>query len=1771
MSNLNRLSRRTATQFVNSRSANHSASATYLPRAMRRGRQRQSQVNALASSGNVVKFSNANGYVNINYDGSAVTTDHATFEVWLKTTGSGQQMIFNGANVAPFVIIENDQILAYWAGASPDQGWLSADTRPITDGQWHHIAVVFNAGTIRFYKDGIATADSFTVSGPATANGQVNIGLAFAGAAGFVGQLYGARIWSVARTAQQIQVGLSTTVVGNEPGLQLATAFDAATNAVTNQVGNGAGSIVGAAAKWDYLPAGPTFAFYSPGGAADYGSCGTLSFTVGSNSSTFECWMKMSTTAGVSATPQTILLCNNPGVANPRIEYDGGDKLGVTWNDQHVNSADTTPISDGEWHHIAVVFDQNQVVFYKDGLPTNEALTLSGDLQVSGATFQLGPAVFGTSPFHGQITDARVWNVPRTPADIQSNLYTTFTGKEPGLVMLDNFSYCDPAVPAGWVLRNQVLGYAGGVSGNAAVVPVVGPQQPMPTNVWAYPITGVAPQGPVITAQGLLYAENVAAQGNTPAGNYLRSLDVQTNALNWTYSVHDNSNIPTPVIPAALSAANGVAYVGAQATDASGNSFVELHAVNGSTGQSVWPIPAQFTALSVATKPVAGGGVVVIGAIYVNPDTLENEAAVFWTDVATGKNVNSFTGIGGVANFMLDPIIKDGVAYFGVGYGDGDAQSLSFVVALNLSTAAMNWFRNPLHFSSGGIALGNSMIYCTCHDGAVVALNIADGSIAWTRIMSNQPITVKPVVIGTTVYVGSSDGILYALDGSTGDELWRVNTQSPIITDLMMEDGVLYFANQGDGTSLSPAFYSIDSASLGNDVLEYPVPDADTILFTQGTSNGVVYFYGKQTLYAVNMDTIIHEFNVDTKLIVENYDTSNPSNGAQPNDTSYRVTLALNDPLKMPRIRQAVKVWASDTLHLSNRTDANGNPVQIGPTQPYWVETDASGKVTLAFSAYDDGVPGGSSSSAPNVTCPALYAWANFMMPGEAIVIYPDHEHLGKLAALQGQSTTAAKHVGATDDTLYLNTATGYDGQPLILSQYQDSASLTAIASTIRNTIGTRNSSSVSIASARVVRAMPASGNKYIAFPDAMPNVNYQSDNTQSAARAFAPGSDPIWTMDMSGSAPVYQQSYDDTRPANLPPPANQYPSSVSIRMINGVQHITSIKDFFHNVIKGAEKVAKLAWQWTQNAVSTVIHTAESIYTLTITSLEDAVTAVVGFFKSVVADIKKVIQWLSALFDWGNILTNHTLIKSYVTNSNQTGMLDRMQAWVTAQIALLNNNQPSDIDTVYGTLSGNGQSSVGNSATNLGGQTVQTTQGPNSNPNDVYNYGGQNNATQSQWMQQKVGENNIDASTGAMIEVAKPRNRYHFYMPWIANQGTPGAAPTSPTEAATPDAPQQNANLGAPITGDIEQAYDTFIGTILSSIANDFKDFPDQLQAQLGQMQDRLKDPKSILGNGLADILAVFKVLADDMINLGKAIAVAFLQFLNSLLSVLADWLTTTINIPFVSALYKAITRGDDLTMLDLVALMVAVPATILMKAMSGSATPSAAVATQVAAGVLVTDSPDIDGLKLFLGIISTLVSMGASVFDAILFAIEVPFNGKGPGTPLQLPSALDLAADTLEWVLGMTASFAWNAWQAHDWIFWAIQSWPQLMSLVFTFKSSTQFQQVGRDTAYGVVLLLAASIYAYYWPSSYRDAPKAPGLVISANVFSSLNYMVEVIYNGFDLGPVVATIGKIVCGNVSAILDFTSFVLGLVNSSAQDQHAVPLNTSNRPLTFMAA
>jgi outer membrane protein assembly factor BamB len=69
-------------------------------------------------------------------------------------------------------------------------------------------------------------------------------------------------------------------------------------------------------------------------------------------------------------------------------------------------------------------------------------------------------------------------------------------------------------------------------------------------------------------------------------------------------------------------------------------------------------------------------------------------------------------------------------------------------------------------------AVAENTVFTGSHDGCVYALNVADRTERW-RFKVGDAIASTPTVDGTSVYVGSHDASVYAIAIQDGTERWR--------------------------------------------------------------------------------------------------------------------------------------------------------------------------------------------------------------------------------------------------------------------------------------------------------------------------------------------------------------------------------------------------------------------------------------------------------------------------------------------------------------------------------------------------------------------------------------------------------------------------------------------------------------------------------------------------------------------------------------------------------------------------------------------------------------------------------------------------------------------------------------------------------------------------------------------------------------------------------------------------------------------------------------
>lgn len=134
-------------------------------------------------------------------------------------------------------------------------------------------------------------------------------------------------------------------------------------------------------------------------------------------------------------------------------------------------------------------------------------------------------------------------------------------------------------------------------------------------------------------------------------------------------------------------------------------------------------------------------------------------------------------------------------------------------------------------------------VYFAADDGYLYAVNTADGTLAWSYLMSSNSARSSPCESGGTIYVGSNDNNLYALNSADGTEKWVFSTTGSVQSPLVV-NGTVYAATSG-------AVHAVD-ATDGTEKWNY---DSGGFNRTPSIYDGKLYFVAQdEQLHVVNTD-----------------------------------------------------------------------------------------------------------------------------------------------------------------------------------------------------------------------------------------------------------------------------------------------------------------------------------------------------------------------------------------------------------------------------------------------------------------------------------------------------------------------------------------------------------------------------------------------------------------------------------------------------------------------------------------------------------------------------------------------------------------------------------------------------------------------------------------------------------------------------------------------------------------------------------------------------
>lgn len=384
-----------------------------------------------------------------------------TVSFWIKTTTTGNHGIVawgnSTVNGAKWHVRLNDNAANGPVGAvrTETQGDFTIGSTVINDGEWHHVASVYpegsgEVGTVIHYIDGVADAAGGNGGSTQAVNTSivadpVTVGRRTQGATMgyFPGQLDDVRIYDRALSAAEV-AQLSGATPPTD-GLVMHYPLDEGSGTLAEDLGSGDndGTLNTPA------PVTPTWSDDAPAHLSNsllFANNNDLLKTdfegiggTASRSLTF--WFK------------TTLITDN-GI----IGWGNSTLGGLKWHARlNTSAADgpvgalrleiqdgrtvaTTPVNDGEWHHGAIVFEEDadpdiaDVVFYLDGEPDPVSLFTSvpintvnsgGALAVTLGGRLQGAAVRG---FNGNLADIRIYDSGLTQAEVQDIMAGGMTG-----------------------------------------------------------------------------------------------------------------------------------------------------------------------------------------------------------------------------------------------------------------------------------------------------------------------------------------------------------------------------------------------------------------------------------------------------------------------------------------------------------------------------------------------------------------------------------------------------------------------------------------------------------------------------------------------------------------------------------------------------------------------------------------------------------------------------------------------------------------------------------------------------------------------------------------------------------------------------------------------------------------------------------------------------------------------------------------------------------------------------------------------------------------------------------------------------------------------------------------------------------------------------------------------------------------------------------------------------------------------------------------------
>ncbi len=246
----------------------------------------------------------------------------------------------------------------------------------------------------------------------------------------------------------------------------------------------------------------------------------------------------------------------------------------------------------------------------------------------------------------------------------------------------------------------------------------------------------------------------------------------------------------------------------------------ELVAISMSSGHILWKFPVSS---GTESSPVVVGNSVYFGS---------QGGTLYSLNVLTGHENWSLPTSGPI---KAGPAYSGGSLYFG-NYG-------GTFYSVNAQTGHQNWSQSPggEFYSTPAIAFGR--VYVGNNSGEAYSFVLKDGTEAWSTSLGGYaysgPAVADTPGLGPTVYIGSYNDDLWALNAQTGATRWTANVGGSISGSATDINNVVYVS-----TVYSPGSYGFN-ARTGAKVFSFKDGSYTTVI----ANPNALFLMGRYVLY----------------------------------------------------------------------------------------------------------------------------------------------------------------------------------------------------------------------------------------------------------------------------------------------------------------------------------------------------------------------------------------------------------------------------------------------------------------------------------------------------------------------------------------------------------------------------------------------------------------------------------------------------------------------------------------------------------------------------------------------------------------------------------------------------------------------------------------------------------------------------------------------------------------------------------------------------------